>query len=40
MKSHLETLLIELIEHIVIFLPLDDIGSLRLTSRAMEDKAS
>jgi len=40
MKSHLETLPIELIEHIVIFLLLDDIASLRLTSRAMEDKAS
>ena len=40
MKSHLEALPIELIEHIVIFLPLDDIASLRLTSRAMDHKAS
>ncbi|MCJ1386469.1 hypothetical protein MMC17_009595 [Xylographa soralifera] len=40
MKSHLETLPIVLVEHIVTYLGLSDIASLRLTSRIMENKAS
>lgn len=40
MESPLEALQIELIEHIVTFLELCDIASLRLTSGAMENKAS
>ncbi|KAI9664772.1 MAG: hypothetical protein M1821_006220 [Bathelium mastoideum] len=40
MKPSLEALPIELIEHIVTFLELDDIASLRLTSRTIENDAS
>jgi hypothetical protein len=40
MKSPLQALQIELIEYIVTFLELRDISSLRLTCRALEDKAS